>query len=69
MSRIALRRSWLSTGLLLLMTPGLTPAESYSPRVGQRHPDLTLPRIDTREAVSLSQFRGRKVLLIHFASW
>jgi hypothetical protein len=28
-----------------------------------------LPRIDGREAVRLSDFRGKKVLLIHFAAW
>ncbi len=55
------------TGLsLLAATAG---AEGYSPQVGQPHPDFTLPNLDDRAAVSLSQFRGRKVLLIHFASW
>lgn len=44
-------------------------AASYSPRLGQAHPDFTLPDIKTGEPVSLSQFRGRKVLLVHFASW
>lgn len=44
-------------------------ADRYSPRVGQRHPDFTLPSLADREPVSLSQFRGRKVLLIHFSSW
>jgi hypothetical protein len=28
-----------------------------------------LPSLVDREPVSLSQFRGRKVLLIHLASW
>ena len=41
----------------------------YAPKVGQPHPDFTLPRIDNRKPVWLSQFRGKKVLLIHFASW
>ena len=44
-------------------------AAGYSPQVGQIHPDFTLPGIADREPVSLSQFHGRKVLLIHFASW
>ena len=43
--------------------------EPYRPRVGQRHFDFTLPRIDDRQPVSLSDFRGTKVLLINFASW
>ncbi len=41
----------------------------YRPAVGQPHPDFVLPRIDNRKPVSLSQYRGKKVLLIHFASW
>ena len=44
-------------------------ADSYSPRVGQPHPNFVLPSITAARPVTLSQFRGRKVLLIHFASW
>jgi hypothetical protein len=44
-------------------------AASYSPSVGQAHPEFILPDIASGEPVSLSQFRGRKVLLVHFASW
>jgi len=44
-------------------------AAGYSPQAGQLHPDFALPGIADSEPVSLSQFRGRKVLLIHFASW
>jgi peroxiredoxin len=44
-------------------------AEPYAPKVGQRHPDFTLPTIGDRAPVSLSNFRGKKVLLIQFASW
>jgi hypothetical protein len=44
-------------------------AEPYAPKVGQKHPDFTLPRIDNRAPVSLSDFLGKKVLLIQFASW
>jgi len=41
----------------------------YSPKLGQMHPDFVLPDISSNEPVSLSQFRGKKILLIHFASW
>lgn len=41
----------------------------YSPEVGRRHPDFTLPDIATGRPVSLSDYRGRRVLLIHFAGW
>lgn len=44
-------------------------AAGYSPQVGQLHPDFTLPNIADNKPVSLSQFRGQKVLLVHFASW
>ncbi|MEM7559036.1 MAG: hypothetical protein AAF394_07920 [Planctomycetota bacterium] len=46
-----------------------TAHDSYSPKVGQAHPDFVLPSIEDGSAVALSQFRGKKVLLIHFASW
>ena len=42
---------------------------SYPPREGELHPDFILPRIDNRLPVSISQFRGKKLLLINFASW
>ena len=42
---------------------------SYEPEVGKPHPDVILQTIEHDRAISLSQFRGKKVLLIHFASW
>ena len=53
--------------LSLLMVTSLN--AQYAPRVGQLHADITLPKIDDRQPVSLSDYRGKKVLLIHFASW
>jgi len=44
-------------------------AGSYAPEVGKKHPDFTLPKSDDRKPISLSDFRGKKVLLLHFASW
>ncbi len=43
-------------------------ADAYRPRAGHPHPDFTLPSIADGEPISLSQFRGKKVLLLHFAS-
>ena len=40
----------------------------YKPVVGQPHPDFILPSIDG-EKIQLSKYRGKKVLLLHFASW
>ena len=37
-------------------------------RAGQRHPDFQLPTLDGGLA-RLSDYRGKKVVLIHFASW
>jgi hypothetical protein len=44
-------------------------AQAFEPKVGAPLPDFTLPRIDNGEPVSLSDYRGRKVLLVMFASW
>jgi hypothetical protein len=54
---------------MLLGLPSRASAAPYAPKVGQRHPDFTLPTIGDRAPVSLSNFRGKKVLLIQFASW
>ena len=59
----------LTLGLCAMGVPVPSTAELYAPQVGKKHPDFMLPRIDTRAPVSLSQFRGKKVLLIQFASW
>jgi peroxiredoxin len=46
-----------------------TTAFAAPPKVGERHPDFTLPDIDTGKATKLSDFKGKKVLLVQFASW
>ncbi len=63
-------RILLATMTLAFAAPAL-PARGdvYRPTVGQPHPDFVLPAIDDRRPVALSSFRGRKVLLVHFASW
>lgn len=63
----ALRRYPIVGAVGALMSAAMS--ATYAPRVGQRHLDFTLPDIRDRRPVSLSQFRGKKVLLIHFASW
>ena len=42
---------------------------SYEISNGQAHPDFILPGIQDGKPVRLSDFRGKKVLLVHFASW
>lgn len=38
-------------------------------REGEPYPDFVLPEISDRRPIALSDFRGKKVLLIQFASW
>jgi hypothetical protein len=44
-------------------------ADNYAPKVGQPHRAFVLPDIETGKPVSLKDYRGKKVLLFHFASW
>jgi hypothetical protein len=59
----------LATCGIMLGSTAAASAAAYAPKVGERHPDFTLPTIDNRTPTSLSSFRGKKVLLIQFASW
>ena len=45
---------------MLLSTSSRVSAASYAPKVGQRHPDFTLPTIGDRAPFSLSSFAARK---------
>lgn len=62
------RLGYVAAALVLCCCP-LAAGADYPPSVGQPHPDFTLPAIDDRAPVSLASFRGRKLLLIQFASW
>lgn len=55
--------------LIALASAQRAGAGDYPPPVGERHPELTLRSVVDGSLVSLSQYRGRKVLLINFASW
>ena len=55
----------VSAGVLAGASVGAT----YEPRVGVTHEDFTLPSIRDGKPVTLSAFRGKKVLLINFSSW
>ena len=55
--------------MLSLGANGYAVAEpGYAPKVGSRHADFVLPD-STGKPVRLSDFRGKKVLLVHFAGW
>lgn len=47
---------------------GAPPAAAPAARAGDEAPDFTLPDLDGRP-VSLSDYRGHKVLLLSWASW
>jgi hypothetical protein len=49
--------------------PVASPPQAYAPKIGERHPPLVLPSIESREAIALEEYRGQRLLLIHFASW
>lgn len=57
---------------LVVAFPRIVEAQSAPPTVGrslgQVYPDFYLPKLDGGFG-RLSDFRGKKVLLIHFASW
>jgi peroxiredoxin len=54
--------------LVVVNSPNAVLAQ-YAPRVGKPHPDFVLPNIENGKPIRLSQYRGKKVLLVHFASW
>lgn len=63
-------RIMLATPAVLFALAASDPARAgAAPTVGARHPDFTLPNIADGKPVSLSDYRGKKVLLIQFASW
>lgn len=55
--------------VVLLLTGGIGRSPAAPPAVGDRHPDFTLSAIADGKPKSLSDFRGKKVLLVQFASW
>ena len=63
-----------ASALILLMNINDCHAQPIQQRsagteVGQFFPDFRLPSLEDGSLVSLSSFRGKKVLLIQFASW
>lgn len=61
----------IAVAFALMSSPlaGQELALRYAPEAGEPHPDFVLPRIDNGQPLRLSDFRGQKVLLLHFASW
>jgi hypothetical protein len=68
--RVAQATVGLTTAVMIWCSTYVTfAAEAYTPRVGEPHADFMLPRIDNGHPIKLSDLRGKRVLLIHFASW
>ncbi len=60
----------LSASLLtLFLGHSLGAQESLTPRDGEVFPEMAFPTLDGQDRMSLSDFRGQKVLLMQFASW
>ncbi len=55
--------------LLSLFASTACAQTEYPVAVGQIHPDFKLPSVTDGQPISLSDLRGKKVLLLHFASW
>jgi cytochrome oxidase Cu insertion factor (SCO1/SenC/PrrC family) len=55
----------LAGALLLAVGTLVGPAAAAGPNVGDKAPDFTLPAT-TGEPISLSQFRGKRVVLLEF---
>ena len=51
----------------LLIAAAVAHAEPW--KVGEMVPNVRLPTIDGKETVGLHGLRGKKILLIQFASW
>lgn len=43
--------------------------QRYPVPTGKTHPEFKLPAVTDGKPVSLSDFRGKKTILVHFASW
>jgi hypothetical protein len=61
---------------LLALAVAEAPSENLAPidpvvwtTPGARIPDIELPRVDGQGLVRLKDYEGKKLLLIHFASW
>ncbi len=56
---------------VVLLAPGSVSAQDRPPigiKAGEMYPDFLLPTLDG-ELHRFSEYRGKKILLFHFASW
>jgi len=67
-------RNLFQTGIIAVLMLGVfvatpAPAGVAQTAVGEPFPDLVFPTVDGEQTVRLSDQRGKRVLLIEFASW
>ncbi|MHC5063806.1 MAG: hypothetical protein ACYTG5_07515 [Planctomycetota bacterium] len=61
--------SFTASLVSLLLATGLSAQDSLTPKDGEVFPEMSFPTLDGQDRMSLSDFRGQKVLLMQFASW
>lgn len=74
---LQLLTNWQVFMISLVALAASVPAESYSQpdsvtigrEVGQAFSQIVLPRLDGKRPMAISDLRGKKVILIEFASW
>ncbi len=63
----------LASSLALLLSVAPAPAQenlaNFAPKDGEVFPEMSFPTLDGDGFASLKDFRGKKVLLMQFASW
>jgi hypothetical protein len=65
-------REIMLTALLAALASGGTVAAAVpviGKEVGQVYPQVVLPSLDGKRPLALSDFRGKRVILIEYASW
>ena len=64
-----IRRCGLVFFLLVGSSLAGEPASNGSPSVGDFFPQYLLPSLETGDPISISAYRGKKIILHQFASW
>jgi len=67
--RYILRITIIASLMLAVFVASPSTAAPAQTDVGQPFPDLVFPTVDGEQTVRLSDHRGKRVLLIEFASW
>jgi|CXWL01.1.fsa_nt_gi peroxiredoxin len=59
--------AWIA--LALAGSHALAAPSAYPPKANKPHPQLILPNLKHDKVIPITSYRGKKVLLIHLASW